>query len=117
MEKSLYQDHPKLAKIPLSIDERRAAMNLIAADGPVYQAANAAYQSVCEEIDARAFARKAKPKDKPKVYEIHHERAVAQDAFLREILSGGDIQSAANAARRAISLAIATIVSIDRKGN
>lgn len=102
MEKRLYQDHPKLAKIPLSMDERRAAMNLIAAGGPVYQAANAAYISVCDEIDARAFARK----NKPKVYEIHHERAVAQDEFLREILSGGDIQSAANAARRAISLPV-----------
>jgi hypothetical protein len=77
-------------------------MNLIAADGPVYQAANAAYQSVCDEIDQRALTRK----DKPKVYEIHQERMVAQDAFLREILSGGDIPSAANVARRAISLAV-----------
>lgn len=102
MAQVFYHDCPKRAQSPLSKDERDAAMNLIAADGPVFQAANAAYQSVCQEIDARAIARK----DKPKVYEIHHETMRAQDAFLREILSGGDIGQAANAARRAVSLAV-----------
>lgn len=102
MAKVFYHNHPKLGAKPLSMDERSAAMNIIAADGPVYAAANAAYQSVCTDIDERALARR----DKPKVYEIHHEKMVAQDAFLREILLGGCLSMAANAARRAVSLAI-----------
>jgi hypothetical protein len=90
----------KPAPVYLTREQKEQAINLLFSDAPVAAAAQAAFTRVVDAIEARAFARKKKPLD----FEVHHEVAVARNAFLTEALAGGDMDSMEKEARIAVSL-------------
>jgi hypothetical protein len=90
----------KPAPVYLTREEQIRAVNMLHRDAPVSEAAQAAFTRVVDAIEIRALGRKKKPLD----YEVHHEVAVARNAFLTEALAGGDMDSMEKEARIAVSL-------------
>lgn len=64
--------------------------DMIAAQPALADAFKAAWNRVCDKIEARALA--ARPK--PRVFEIHHETEVARVALLTAIAEGRAIEVA-----------------------
>lgn len=100
METEEYLAGLKPAPVYLTQEQKLRAVNMLHADAPVAEAAQDAFTRVVDGIEARAFGRKVKPKS----FEVHHEIAVARNAFLTDALAGGDIASMEKEARIAVSL-------------
>lgn len=60
------------------------ARELCAAHPPLADAFKAAWSRVCDKIEARALAKRPKPR----VFEVHHETEIARIALLTAIAEG-----------------------------
>lgn len=64
--------------------------SMVAADPALGIAMNAAWNRICDKIEARALARRPKPK----VFEVHHDLQVARLAFLEGVVAGCGVDAA-----------------------
>jgi hypothetical protein len=77
-----------------------AARAKLGKDTPLNTAVMEAWDKVCDQIQARAVARRPKMK----VFEVHHETQVAKLALLTAIVEGRTPSAAQEAALRSVGL-------------